>query len=297
MKYKVAIIVRTKNRELFLKRAIDSILAQNFKSYIITIVNDGGNADSLDTLLEEYKLGEQLKVIHNDISLGMEACSNIGIKNSQSKYITLLDDDDTWDKNFLLETVSFLDLQKESSFIKGVVTRTLMIYEKLVTSSIIEKKRVIFTPDLKSVSINDLMVRNHFTNNSFLFCRSVLDDIGYYSEDLPVLGDWEFNLRFILKYDIFVIPKVYANYHVRIQTNDINSGNTITDKLYLHENYKSIIINRLIRADIRDSELSLSELYFAVNTHDKIYDLKINSFSYRCMIFVKKIIKWIKGNI
>ena len=47
---KVAIITRTKNRCLLLRRAIESVLAQSFADWTHVIVNDGGNRYEVDLL-------------------------------------------------------------------------------------------------------------------------------------------------------------------------------------------------------------------------------------------------------
>mgnify|MGYP002682673227 CR=1 FL=1 len=95
-KSNVAIITRTKNRPLFLIRCIKTVLAQQYQDWIHVIVNDGGDCCSVDEIVrknhEAYR--NRIKVIHNQQSLGMEAASNIGVKNSESNYITILDDDD-----------------------------------------------------------------------------------------------------------------------------------------------------------------------------------------------------------
>ena len=48
---------------------------------------------------------------------------------------------------------------------------------------------------LQNVYLSDLAVENRFPPISFLFRRSVYDKIGGFDEELPVLGDWDFNLK------------------------------------------------------------------------------------------------------
>ncbi|MGR9051111.1 MAG: glycosyltransferase family 2 protein [Gammaproteobacteria bacterium] len=99
----VAIITRTKNRNILLRRAIESVLGQHFRNWLMVIVNDGGDAEAVDRLVAEYEsqFRGRSKVIHNPNSLGMEAASNVGIKNSDSRYLVIHDDDDSWHPAFL----------------------------------------------------------------------------------------------------------------------------------------------------------------------------------------------------
>ena len=52
---KVAIITRTKNRNLLLDRCIRSVLAQTEQDWVHVIVNDGGEAAPLDELISAYQ--------------------------------------------------------------------------------------------------------------------------------------------------------------------------------------------------------------------------------------------------
>src|SRR5688572_27059131 len=96
---KVAIITRTKNRELLLGRAIQSVLAQTFADFVHVVVNDAGNVAKVEELTGQYqeKYAGRLQLIHRESSTGMEAASNAAIKASQSDYVVIHDDDDSWE--------------------------------------------------------------------------------------------------------------------------------------------------------------------------------------------------------
>ena len=81
---------------------------------------------------------------------------------------------------------------------------------------------------------------------SFVFRREIFTEIGLYNEELPVLGDWEFNLRFIAKHDIFVIQKPLANYHHRLSTVKKILGNSIIVDRNKHIQFETIIRNKLL---------------------------------------------------
>ncbi|CAB4571111.1 MAG: hypothetical protein F2545_07520 [Actinobacteria bacterium] len=64
---------------------------------------------------------------------------------------------------------------------------------------------------------------------------------------LPVLGDWEFNLRAITAGPFVFVPERLANYHIRTPDSDVATGNSITvgrdrhreTKVLLHERWMS----------------------------------------------------------
>jgi glycosyltransferase involved in cell wall biosynthesis len=115
-KPKIAVITRTKNRAVLLARATESVLGQKTENLVWVVVNDGGDKSDVETVVDDFrkKSDNDAVVIHNEISAGMEAASNIGIAASASDYIVIHDDDDSWEPGFLSNCVQLL--QKTNSY-------------------------------------------------------------------------------------------------------------------------------------------------------------------------------------
>lgn len=232
MKPVVSIIVRTKERPLLLKRAIRSILDQSYEFWEVKLINNGGNNDLVTAVVEEFRtlLNDRLHIVHLKEPHEMEVATNIGIKNSLGKYIALLDDDDTWSPDFLSSTIQELEKNEEYA---GVATQTNLVYEKIVGDKIIQIKETLFNSSLKHVSIFKLARKNLYTTNAFVYKKAALESVGVYREDLPVLGDWEFNIRFICTNKVKVITESLAFYHKRIDTDLVEYENSkIISHLY-----------------------------------------------------------------
>lgn len=274
----VAIITRTKDRPILLRRALESVAYQTYKNYQWVIVNDGGNRKPVDDIVQMAKQREiPVMVIHNEKSLGMEAASNKGIHATQSKYIVVHDDDDSWDKNFLMETTNFLE-QEENQCYKGVVTQSYRIDEKIVNDNeykIIRKYP--FNKDMSCISLAEMAKNNIYPPISFLYKREVYEKVGDYNEALPVLGDWEFNLRFLLCADIGVIKQPLANYHHRLTTNSVIYGNSIIQGIDKHQKYDNLIRNNLLRADIENNKLGLGYLVNSQKLNRNLYSKSVLS--------------------
>lgn len=260
-RYKVAVITRTKNRPILLRRAIESVLGQTFQDWIMVIVNDGGIVQDVERLVERYKdkFKERCLVIHNETSLGMEAASNRGIRFSDSEYVVIHDDDDSWHPRFLEKCVNFLDTNQHKTF-KGVITYSTRIIERIEGNNIITEHKEPFNTWMKSVSLFRMAANNIFPPISFVYKRDVLDEIGYYREDLPVLGDWEFNLRFMSKYDIYLIPEELAYYHHRLSIKSGELSNSVVGHDDKHIFYDTLIRNELLRKDLERNALGLGYL-------------------------------------
>jgi glycosyltransferase involved in cell wall biosynthesis len=241
---KVAVITRTKHRPLLLRRAARSVARQKFRDFQWVVVNDGGDPEEVEAALEPARREEvQIHTVHHRESRGMETASNAGLAASKSVYITIHDDDDTWHPAFLDRTVSFLE--SDPLFV-GVICHTEEIREEIKGRSITEKSRRPMNAEIHDIHISELFYRNLFPPISLLYRREALQAIGAYDERLPVLGDWDFNLRLILHGEIAVIEETLAYYHVRKARQ--HAPNSIHDTPYLHKRYEAVIRNRLIRA-------------------------------------------------
>ncbi len=257
----VAVITRTKNRPLFLKRAIESVRAQVYQDWIHVIVNDGGSREPVDELVRSFPKSyqEKCKTIHLPNSMGMEAASNQGIRAVESTYITVLDDDDSWDPQFLMKTVHRLK-EKRFPTIRGVVTFADRIVEKVEGEAIRRVSKTPFNHYLESIRLDQMAGENFITTNSFLFEREAWNEIGPFDETLPVLGDWEFNLRFLSRYDIDLIEEPLSYFHHRSKEQQGRFANSGVGGKKDHVFYSMLIRNRLLRSDLSAGRFGLGSV-------------------------------------
>lgn len=264
----VAVITRTKNRPITLKRAVESVLNQTYQDFIHVIVNDGGNKEEVDDLLASYldRYNGRLLVIHHDISKGMEAASNAGIRACESTYVAIHDDDDSWHPEFLVKTVAYLESQKDSN-IRGVLVNFDRILETQKGDTLVEVFRNNCRGWIRELTLWNMCKGNFFPPIAMLYRRDVYDVIGgVYDESLPVLGDWEFNLRFLQYFDISYLDEVLALYHHRTEAHSSYS-NSLIGGLDKHVHYNKVIRDRFLREDLQKNSLGLG--YILNYLHDK----------------------------
>jgi len=265
----VAIITRTKDRAFMLRRAIDSLLSQDYDDWVHVVVNDGGDPEPVLALLEskaaQYR--GRLIFLSNSGSLGMEAASNVGIRNSRSKYLLIHDDDDSLEASFLSNTVAYLE-QTSVTSVAGVVTLSNLVYEQIQGERLVEQSRCLFRHLAGCVTIGQMAAENQFPPISFLYRRDVVEEIGLYDEGLPVLGDWDFNLRFLSRFDIAIIGERLANYYHRPVTSNPNYSNSVFAGKDKHALYDGLIRNAQIR---RSQEEGLSAMALLMATARPAY--------------------------
>lgn len=257
--FKVAIVTRTKNRELLLKRAAKSVISQNFEDYCWVVVNDGGDAERVRDVVYNSGIDEsRVLVISNEASVGMEAASNIGIRSVSSDYAVIHDDDDSWSSDFLSRSVDFLE-SKDGRLYGGVVTHSVYVSELIRDGQVIELQQKPYQNKIAGVELDAIIEKNLYPPISFLFKRSVYDAVGGFDEALPVLGDWLFNMEFLLHANIGVLPEPLAFYHHRDRSDATapEYRNTVVDQVSLHQKYTPIVRNRFLRRHLNQSAVSL----------------------------------------
>jgi glycosyltransferase involved in cell wall biosynthesis len=248
----VGVVVRTLGKRSFLQRALVDINRQNYNDLEIVVINDGGDARVVDEICTKIKLHKNisLKIIHHEHNKGMEYASNTALKYLKTKYVVIHDDDDTWNPDWMEKAVNYL----ENSESYGVMCWVEKVVEKEKGGSLEEIRREPYTYDVYGLPIAELMMRNIIATHGFVYRREVLDEIGYYDESLKVIGDWEFNLRFISKYDIHVIPEYLCYYHIR---HEGPWKNSVVNDATQHKINDAVVRNRLFRSELISDRMAI----------------------------------------
>lgn len=90
---KISAIVPIYNTEKYIKKCIDSLLAQTINDIEIILIDDGSSDNSgkiCDVYAEKYK---NIRVIHQE-NQGVSAARNAGIKAAKGEYLGFVDSDD-----------------------------------------------------------------------------------------------------------------------------------------------------------------------------------------------------------
>lgn len=254
----VCVLVRTSNRTTLLRRALCSIAKQSSLPKEIIVIVEGCSAEPIRALLrtEELSRLQTIKVIKNPTPAGRAAALNQGLAAASVRWIAILDDDDTWDPKFLERTTCWLE--EADAKAQGVATLTTVVIEKEKGGTLRELQRYPFNPsNLNAVTLQSIASGSQFTINAFVYAREAALAIGGYNNDLPVQEDWEFNIRFLKRYSVGLIPSTLAFYHRRPQVKNIAIANTSTQQ---HEAVRQQIIDRWLREELETGRFGLGHL-------------------------------------
>lgn len=245
----------------------------------MVVINDGGDPAPVERMLRLFseQARNRIQVIHNPTSLGMEAASNRGIQAilDQVGYVVIHDDDDSWAPEFLTIAVAELEHARAAHpRIAGVITMANAIFERIKTPDVIVDRVEEYRPWLNHglISLNNVFIENPFAPIQFLYAARALEQVGLYRESLPVLGDWEFNIRFLRHHDIMIIPQVLAFYHHRIEEGGTVYGNSIIADKQKHDFYRQLLKNEWLRNDLESGATSLGALANAMPRLDQRLD-------------------------
>jgi glycosyltransferase involved in cell wall biosynthesis len=250
----VSILMRTKNRPLMLPRALCSVLAQSYRNWHLCVVNDGGDAGAVDRALAEHAtaLAGRITLIHHAESQGMEAASNRALEAADGEYVVTHDDDDSWHPEFLARTVGFLSAPANAAYV-GVVTDSRIIWERIVDGHVVEDEQQPFPSHGRNIELRRVLCGNSFPPISLLLRRAAVLRVGAFNADMPVLGDWEFNLRAMALGDFGFIAEPLAYYHQRREPCEPDYGNTVIAGTTDHQRYDVLLRNSIIRVALRDN--------------------------------------------
>lgn len=111
---KISVLMSVYNTDFYLvKRALDSVLNQDFQNFELIIIDDGSDKDPENNLLN-FAITHEDKVTYLRHSNCSQAKSiNKGVKFSSGEYITIIDADDEYKSNHLrmcLEEIRNADL-------------------------------------------------------------------------------------------------------------------------------------------------------------------------------------------
>ncbi len=239
MEPKVSVIVPTKDRTLFLKKAIESLLEQTYENVEIIVVNDGGK--TVLPVIDGYR--EEARIIYAEVvkTKGPAAARNCGLKKAGGKYIAYLDDDDVFYPDHIETLVAYL----EKSECKAAYSDAYCIHQEYENGEYVTKKKDLpysfdFDQDL-------ILVKNLFPALCLIHEKSCLDEAGYFDETLETHEDWDLWIRLSRKYKFAHVRKVTCEYTRRRDSTSLTGerkGDFLRTLRIIHGRYGHFLKDR-----------------------------------------------------
>lgn len=102
----LSVLMSAYNSDDYVGRTIDSVLNQSYKDFDFIII-ENGSTDNTREVIRRYS-DPRIKVIELDENIGLSGALNLGLKQSESRWIARIDSDDLWTEEKLEKQMHFL---------------------------------------------------------------------------------------------------------------------------------------------------------------------------------------------
>jgi len=245
----VSVIIPTYNRADLVPLAIQSVLDQTCQDFEIIVVDDASK-DNTEEIVKNFK-DDRIHYIRNSNNRGAAFSRNHGVEHAKGEYISFLDSDDYYLPNKLAIQKNVF---KDHPDIGLVYSNIFLVKEgeenlKKIQYSLKNFKSGYLFEKIVSRAIPCRLPTWLIRKENYLL-------VGGFDDNLPMLQDRDFIVRFSFHYKLFGIPEPVAVvvYHKgpRISNNDpekrkiaINIVLKKISKLVEIGNYSTSIIKKL----------------------------------------------------
>jgi len=205
LKPTISINIATYNRGRFITEAIESVLAQTFNDWELIIIDDA-STDNTAEIVRPYLADPRIKYLKNETNQNISLTRNRGLKESQGKYIAILDSDDLWcDQEKLTKQYDFLEKNPDHCLVgTGII---------VVDEQGQEKSRYL-NPETDKEIRNKILAKNTFAQSSVLYRKEAVLEVGSYNPNLNGIEDYDLWLKLGTKYKLANLPSYSLKYRI-----------------------------------------------------------------------------------
>ena len=233
----VSVVVITYNSSPYLLDTLESIKAQTYKNIELIITDDHSSDDTIAIsekwLIANGSVFNNTKLVKTEKNTGISGNCNRGFKVASGEYLKIIAGDDLLTNNCIEDYVVFF-------------------LSNINISIAASKTKIFFNNDLNNFSIwpqpgqfpigiqkqkREILKANFVYNVSVFFTKDLINKIGFFVENYPMIEDYPFNFKVISNnYEFFLLDKITVNYRVNHDSvsRPANQKKFINEKLYLN---------------------------------------------------------------
>ena len=220
----VSVITPLYNKAAYIRRALDSVLAQTHEEFEIIVVDDGSTDGGAD-VVREYS-DPRVRLIQQ-ANAGVSAARNRGIDAAASELVAFLDADDEWLNDFLQTVLNLRDRFPEAAVwgTNYAMMRSDGKLHQFTMSEEILRQTDGLLLDFFRFSVE---VEQPCNASSTMVRKDALIQIGGFTKDLVRLEDTDLLFRLALRFPVAYYPLTKAIYHMEAENRSdgyLYSGN------------------------------------------------------------------------
>lgn len=209
--------------EVWLRRCLDSVLGQSYKSWELCIADDASTAPQVRAVLDEYAAREpsRIRICWRTKNGHISAASNSALALATGDYVLLLDHDDELHLSALSTIADALQRNPKWKFVYS---------DEDKIDALGRRYEPYFKPDWNL----DLLHGQNCVSHLGIYSRELMTELGGFREGLEGSQDWDLALRFSERLgadEIGHVPVVL--YHWRAIAGSTAQG--VGEKSYAHD--------------------------------------------------------------
>jgi glycosyltransferase involved in cell wall biosynthesis len=202
--------IPTYGQPKFLADAIESVLAQTFESWQLTVSENGPRSPEVAAIIKPYLSDPRVRYAATGRNIGAAGNWTRLIQTGRAPYVALLNDDDLWEPGFLARRVAFLEahlscgLVFSSSDFIDTAGRVIHRFDSHLTEGVQERKAF----------LRRLYVGNIISSTSALVRRASYEAVGPAFNGSLLFADHEMWLRIASRFDVGFLADSDARYRL-----------------------------------------------------------------------------------
>ena len=260
MTTKLSVITRTCDRLPLLRRCLESLRRAAIEEMEWIVVDDapGGSpevAHLIDVTRATWRQPIQLIVAG---TRHRSKAANAGLAAASGTMIHFLDDDDMIAPDFYAKTLAFLT---DHPRFGAVATLSESVLERTMPDGTFrEVARTPHYPETRAVSLAEFAVVQTIAPISFVVRRECIDATGGFDERFEVCEDYDFYLRFLMRFDIGILPEILCAFHQRENGGGVPESWSNSPATRRHRLEDKLFRNALLRRDLEQGRVGIGWL-------------------------------------
>jgi len=220
----------------FVFEAINSVINQTYKNWILHIVDDASGDNYLEKIKQKYGfLNSKIKYYQLEKNRRQAFARNYAISKGYGEYIAFIDQDDVWVKEKLEKQIEII--KHDKSFACHTNLSFIDITNKTIRQHHADNennfRNNIIWNAISPISLTKIMYAGtHIRLVSSMVSRKAFIDVGGFDDSLFGGEDWEFWIRFSNKYKISHLSDILINRRMSdLNTSDVHKYDRQLSKL------------------------------------------------------------------
>ena len=200
--WSVSVVVTTRNRPDFLKRALQSVVDQVDVQMQIIVIDDASDCDN-ESILEWFD--HNILYHREDVCVGANAARNKWISLAEYDAVAFLDDDDEWLSTKLHKQLTVIEDRNASLGVSDdLLEKKFLIYagKYIVHDNAagveISRRYSFWKPLFAKNLVWSISLLNFVgTTSNMMVSKQLLLDVGWFDEKMQAMQDYELSVRLI----------------------------------------------------------------------------------------------------